>query len=119
MDPERTVVPAIRDALVAACPVVRSADPAADAIAGVVPSFVAFPASTQEASALLRAAAAFDLAVVPRGAGTGTGWGPPPSACDLIIDLQAMDQVTEHAAGDLVVRVQAGAALRDPASVPA
>ncbi len=110
MDTERTVVPAIRDALVAA-------DPAADAIAGVVPSFVAFPASTQEASALLRAAAAFDLAVVPRGAGTGTGWGPPPSACDLIIDLQAMDQVTEHAAGDLVVRVQAGATIRHLASV--
>jgi glycolate oxidase FAD binding subunit len=117
MDTERTVVPAIRDALVAACPVVRSADPAADAIAGVVPGFVAFPASTEEASALLRAAAAFDLAVVPRGAGTGMGWGPPPSACDLIIDLQAMDQVIEHAAGDLVVRVQAGATIGHLASV--
>ena len=55
MDTERTVVPAIRDALVAACPVVRSADSGADAIAGVVPSFVAFPASTQEASEIGRA----------------------------------------------------------------
>jgi glycolate oxidase FAD binding subunit len=117
MDTERTVVPAIRDALVAACPVVRSADSAADAIAGVVPSFVAFPASTEEASALLRAAAAFDLAVVPRGAGTGLGWGTPPSACDLVIDLQAMDQVLEHAAGDLVARVQAGATIGHLASV--
>ncbi len=117
MDTERTVVPAIRDALVAACPVVRAASPEADAIAGVVPSFVAFPASTQEASALLRAAAAFDLAVVPRGAGTGLGWGPPPSACDLVIDLQAMDQVIEHAAGDLVARVQAGATIGHLASV--
>src|SRR5580692_10073575 len=117
MDTERTVVPAIRDALVAACPVVRSADSAADAIAGVVASFVAFPASTQEASALLRAAAAFDLAVVPRGAGTGLGWGPPPSACDLVIDLSAMDQVIEHAAGDLVARVQAGATFGGVASV--
>ena len=111
MDTERTVVPAIRDALVAACPVVREASPEADAIAGVVPSFVAFPASTEEASALLRVAAAHDLAVVPRGAGTGLGWGAPPSACDLVIDLQAMDQVLEHAAGDLVVRVQAGATI--------
>ncbi|HEV2254108.1 MAG TPA: FAD-binding oxidoreductase [Streptosporangiaceae bacterium] len=117
MDTERTVVPAIRDALVAACPVVRSASPETDAISGVVPSFVAFPASTQEASALLRAAAAFDLAVVPRGAGTGLGWGPLPSACDLIIDLQAMDQVIEHAAGDLVARVQAGATIGHLASV--
>jgi len=117
MDTERTVVPAIRDALVAACPVVRSASPEADAIAGVVPSFVAFPASTEEASALLRAAAAHDLAVVPRGAGTGLGWGAPPSACDLVIDLQAMDQVLEHAAGDLVVRVQAGATIGHLATV--
>src|ERR1700685_4273408 len=117
MDTERTVVPAIRDALVAASPVVRSADSAADAIAGVVPSFVAFPASTEEASALLRAAAAFDLTVVPRGAGTGLGWGTPPSACDLVIDLQAMDQVLEHAAGDLVARAQAGVTMRHLASV--
>src|SRR6202451_4322035 len=117
MDTERTVVPAIRDALVAACPVVRSASPEADAIAGVVPSFVAFPASTEEASALLRAAAAFDLTVVPRGAGTGLGWGTPPSACDLVIDLQAMDQVLEHAAGDLVARAQAGVTMRHLASV--
>ena len=71
----------------------------------------------EEASALLRAAAAFDLAVVPRGAGTGLGWGPPPSACDLVIDLQAMDQVIEHAAGDLVARVQAGATIGHLASV--
>jgi glycolate oxidase FAD binding subunit len=111
MDTERAVVPAVRDALVAACPVVRSASPEADAIAGVVPSFVAFPASTEEASALLRAAAAFGLAVVPRGAGTGLAWGPPPTRCDLVIDLQAMDQVIEHAAGDLVARVQAGATI--------
>jgi glycolate oxidase FAD binding subunit len=117
MDTERTVVPAVRDALVAACPVVRTASADADGIAGVVPSFVAFPASTEEAAALLRAAAAFGLAVVPRGAGTGLGWGSGPSACDLIIDLQAMDQVLEHAAGDLVARVQAGATIGQLASV--
>ncbi len=117
MDTERTVVPAVRDALVAACPVVRAASAGADGIAGVVPSFVAFPASTEEAAALMRAAAAFGLAVVPRGAGTGLGWGAPPSACDLVIDLQAMDQVVEHAAGDLVARVQAGATIGQLASV--
>ena len=84
---------------------------------GVVPSFVAFPASTDEASALLRVAAAHDLSVVPRGAGTGLGWGLPPVSCDLVIDLQAMDQVIEHAAGDLVARVQAGATMGNLASV--
>jgi len=114
MDTERTVVPA---ALLAACPAVREADPAADAVAGVVPSFVASPASTEEASALLRAAAEYGLTVVPRGAGTGLGWGMPPSGCDLVVDMRRMDQVIEHAAGDLVARVQAGATMGYLASV--
>jgi glycolate oxidase FAD binding subunit len=117
VDTERTLAPAVRDALVAACPVVREGVPASDAVAGVVPSFVAFPASTEEASALLRAAAAHGLSVMPRGAGTGLGWGLPPSSVDLVIDMQAMDQVIEHAAGDLVARVQAGATMGNLASV--
>jgi glycolate oxidase FAD binding subunit len=117
MATERTMVAAVRDALVAACPVVREGVPFSDAIAGRVPSFVAFPASTDEASALLRAAVAHNLTVVPRGAGTGLGWGAPPESADLVIDLQAMDQIIEHAAGDLVARVQAGVTMGHLASV--
>jgi glycolate oxidase FAD binding subunit len=116
MDTERAVVPAVRSALTAACRAVRDAD-ASDAVAGRVPSFVAAPASTEEASALLRAAAAHELAVVPRGAGTGLGWGLPPDRCDLVVDMGSMDQVIEHAAGDLVARVQAGATIGHLASV--
>jgi len=114
MDTERSVVPA---ALSAACPAVREASPEADAVAGVAPSYVASPASTEEAAALLRAAAALGLTVVPRGAGTGLGWGQPPSSADLVVDLRLMDQVIEHAAGDLVARVQAGASMGYLASV--
>jgi len=103
-------------ALAAACGSVREAGPP-DAVAGVVPAFVASPASTEEAAALLRAAAGLGLTVVPRGAGTGLGWGAPPSSCDLVVDMTAMDQVIEHAAGDLVARVQAGATMGHLASV--
>jgi glycolate oxidase FAD binding subunit len=97
-------------ALSAACPDVREGEPG-DAIGGEVPSFVASPASTAEAAALLRAAAARDLAVVPRGAGSRLGWGIPPSRCDLVVDMLRMGSVIEHAAGDLVARVQAGARM--------
>src|SRR4029077_826102 len=110
MDTERTLVPAVRPALAAACPALADGT-AADAVAGVVPEFVASPSSTAEAAALLRAAAAAGLAVVPRGAGTGLTWGAPPSRCDLVVDLRSMDQILEHAAGDLVARVQAGATI--------
>ncbi len=117
MDTERAVVSQIRAALAAACPTARDADPASDAVAGLLPSFVASPASTDEASALLRAAAAHDLTVVPHGAGIGLGWGWPPSSCDLVVDMSSMGQVIEHAAGDLVARVQAGTTIGQLAAV--
>jgi glycolate oxidase FAD binding subunit len=116
MTAERTLVPQIKSALSAVCPSLRDGA-SADAVGGRTPAFVGSPASTAEASALLRAAASAGLAVVPRGAGTGLGWGLPPSACDLVVDMTAMDQVIEHAAGDLVVRVQAGATMEQLASV--
>jgi glycolate oxidase FAD binding subunit len=97
-------------ALAAACPATRPAQPG-DAVAGVMPRFAASPATIAEASELLRAAAAHDLAVVPRGGSSKLGWGAPPRRVDLIVDTSGLDRVVEHAAGDLVVRVQAGVTL--------
>jgi glycolate oxidase FAD binding subunit len=102
--------------LTAACQSVRPAGPG-DTVAGVRPSFVAAPAGTAEASALLRAATALDLAVVPRGTGTRLHWGTPPARCDLVIEMTLMDRVIEHAAGDLVATVQAGVSLERLAKV--
>jgi glycolate dehydrogenase FAD-binding subunit len=93
MTSERTVVP---PALTAACAVAADGD-----------VLVASPASTPEASALLRAAAAAGLTVAPRGA--GLGWVRAPA--DLVVDTRRMDRVVEHAAGDLVATVQAGALM--------
>jgi len=84
-----------------------------DQIAGVQARFVAAPASTEEASALLRAASGLGLTVVPRGTGRRQHWGNPPASCDLIVDTRHLDKVIEHATGDLIVTVQAGVQLRD------
>jgi glycolate oxidase FAD binding subunit len=100
----------IPEQITAACQAVRPAR-SDDAVAGVQPLMVATPASTEEASALLRAAAGLGLAVVPRGAGTRLNWGNPPERCDLVIETTLLDRVIEHAAGDLVVTVQAGLTL--------
>jgi len=97
-------------ALAAACPAARPAGPG-DAVDGVMPRFAASPATVAEAGALLAAAAAADLAVVARGGGSKLGWGAPPRRCDLVVDTTALDQVVEHAAGDLVARVQAGVSV--------
>ncbi len=97
--------------LAAACPAARPAEPG-DAVAGVVPRYAASPASVAEASAVLRAAAGHDLAVVARGGGSRLDWGAPPQRCDLVVDMRLMDRVLEHAAGDLVARVQAGVGVQ-------
>lgn len=66
---------------------------------------------------MLRDAAAQGLTVLPRGGGSRLNWGNPVTACDLIVDTTRMDRVIEHAAGDLVARVQAGARMGAVASV--
>jgi glycolate oxidase FAD binding subunit len=98
--------------LAAACPKVRVAGPV-DVVAGMPARLVAEPASTAEAAALLRAAAQLRLTVVARGAGTRLDWGLPPRACDLIVDTRRLNAIIEHAAGDLVVRAEAGVRLDD------
>ena len=82
----------------------------------IVPAFVASPSSTDEAAAVMRAAAEHELAVVVRGAGGRLGWGVPPSRCDLLVDMSLMSSVVEHSSGDLVARLQAGARMGDVAA---
>ena len=89
------------------CAAVRPGTPA-DAVGGVQPRIVGAPASTSEASTLLRAASELGLAVVPRGSGSRLHWGHPPERCDLVVDTTGLDEVVEHASGDLVASVQAG-----------
>jgi glycolate oxidase FAD binding subunit len=93
-----------------ACDQVRLAD-AADAVAGVQPRLVAAPASTAQASAVLKAATELGLAVIPRGTGSRIGWGAPPERADLIIETTRLNRVIEHEAGDLVASVEAGITL--------
>ena len=102
--------------LARACRAVRPGGPR-DAVGGLTPPWVASPADAGEASALLAAATEHELAVVPRGSGTSVSWGVPPSRLDLVIDTLRLDRVIEHAAGDLVVRAQAGVTMDQLAGV--
>ncbi|HEX7744141.1 MAG TPA: FAD-binding oxidoreductase, partial [Micromonosporaceae bacterium] len=73
----------------------------------------AAPASTEEAAAILCAAAEHELAVVITGGMTKQDWGSPPRRLDLIVDTQRLTGVVEHAAGDLIAVVRAGTPLRE------
>jgi glycolate oxidase FAD binding subunit len=88
-----------------------------DVVGGRQARYVAAPGSAAEAAALLATAAELGLTVVPRGAGSRLDWAAAPGSCDLIVDTRRLDQVIEHAAGDLVVTVQAGVRLDDLADV--
>jgi len=67
------------------------------------------PATVDELAAVLRDPDAG--AVCVRGGGTKRHWGAPPSACDVILETGRLDRVVDHAAGDMVVEVEAGVRL--------
>jgi glycolate oxidase FAD binding subunit len=85
----------------------------ADAVDGMPVRWVARPGSTEQTAAVMRVAAAHDLAAVVRGSGTKLSWGNRPDRVDLVLDTTRMDAVVEHAAGDLIVVVGAGRRLDD------
>jgi glycolate oxidase FAD binding subunit len=100
----------VAKALAATGVTIRDGGPG-DEVAGLRARWVALPESVEEIAAVMRAAAEYDLAVVPVGGGTKLHWGRPPERCDLLVDTCCLNQVLEHEAGDLVVRVQAGVTM--------
>ncbi len=103
-------------ALGKACADVREAAPE-EGVLGVAPRFVAAPATVEEAAAVMKAAAGHGLSVIPRGGETRLDWGCPPASCDLLLDTVRLDRVVEHAAGDLIVKVEAGLPMERLAEV--
>lgn len=95
--------------LSAACAVREATD--ADLVDGVAPQVVARPTCAEETSAVLRAAHAAGLAVVVRGHGTKLAWGAPPQRLDVVLDTTGLDELVEHARGDLVATAGAGMPL--------
>ncbi|HET6818569.1 MAG TPA: FAD-binding oxidoreductase [Mycobacteriales bacterium] len=68
------------------------------------------PRSVEELSTALRDSSG---TVRARGGGTKWSWGASTPNPDMLLDLTAMNDVVEHASGDLVVTVQAGTSLTD------
>ena len=100
-----------REALLRACEgrLAEGADD--DAVLGMAPRWVASPADTAQVSAVMAAATAQGLAVVPRGAGSKLRWGNPPRRLDVVLDTTRLDTLVEHAAGDLILVTGAGRPL--------
>ncbi|MFN0073298.1 MAG: FAD-binding oxidoreductase [Chloroflexota bacterium] len=82
-----------------------------DAIDGVQPAAVVAPADEREVAAVLAWCTDQDLRVSPRGGGTKSGWGNPPRAVDVVLSLERLNALIEHAAGDMTATVQAGMSM--------
>ena len=108
----RTLDQTAYDALSSACADVRDATDT-NHVDTVRPGLVARPTDVQQVAEVLRAATSHRLSVVPRGRGTKMSWGTPPTSADVLLDVSALDQVIDHAAGDLIVSAQAGTPLAD------
>ncbi len=71
---------------------------AADDVAGRQARWVAVPGDPERAADVLRLAAAHDLTVVPRGAGTKIDWGAAPDHVDIMLDTGRLAGIG-HVAG--------------------
>ena len=69
---------------------------------------VAFPRSTDDLVACVRAAAAHDLAVVPRGSGTGLTGASTPVGDPLVVVTSKMDRILEIRPEDRLAWVEPG-----------
>lgn len=86
---------------------------AGDVIGSHAPPVVVEPSSADEVAEALRLASERGLAVAIRGAGARLDWGCPLERCDLVLSTRRLNRVVEHAAGDMIITVEAGVLLAD------
>ncbi|WBB73388.1 FAD-binding oxidoreductase [Micromonospora sp. WMMD1128] len=92
-------------------PFARFAGPA-DEVAGRTARWVAVPGGPRAAAEVLRLAAAHDLTVVPRGAGTKIDWGAAPAQVDIMLDTGRLAGVWHEPRAAAVAEIGAGTPLR-------
>ncbi|MBA3946371.1 MAG: FAD-binding oxidoreductase [Herpetosiphonaceae bacterium] len=85
-----------------------SATSSDDMVDGLQPQLIVEPGDVDELSAVLRWANDAGVHVLPRGGGTKQGWGNAPHGGELILSTRRLNQVLEHAWGDMTASAQAG-----------
>ena len=85
----------------------------------VLPTAVVQPGSTEEVSAVLALAYENDVAIVPRGSGTGLSGGAVPAEGSAVVQLSRMDRILEIDPVNLTALVEPGVITADLAAAVA
>jgi glycolate oxidase FAD binding subunit len=93
-------------------------EPIKGAVAGAiavdtVPECIAYPQTPEELAEVVACAHQHQWRLLPCGHGSKLDWGRLVSGADLIISTEKLNQLIEHAEGDLTVTLQAGVAFAD------
>ncbi|MBE9155577.1 FAD-binding oxidoreductase [Nodosilinea sp. LEGE 06152] len=86
---------------------------ALDLPAPLTPEAVVCPATEAELAAVMACANKHRWRVIPCGSGSKLAWGGVGSGVDLIVSTARLNQVIDHAVGDMTLTAQAGAKLAD------
>ncbi|GAA4565828.1 FAD-binding oxidoreductase [Micromonospora coerulea] len=92
-------------------PFARFAGPA-DEVAGRTARWVAVPGGPHAAAEVLRLAAAHQLTVVARGAGTKIDWGAAPAQVDIMLDTGRLAGIWHEPQGSPLAEIGAGTPIR-------
>jgi glycolate oxidase FAD binding subunit len=76
-----------------------------------LPKGMVYPQSLEELAATTQIASAQHWRMIPCGNGTKLNWGGMVKSADLLISMQRLNRLIDHAAGDLTVTVEAGMTL--------
>ena len=80
---------------------------------GTTPSYIVYPHTQAELAGVMACAYRNEWRVLPCGSGTKLGWGFPSSDVQLVVSTERLNQVVQHAVGDLTVTVESGTKFAD------
>ncbi|MEA5448000.1 FAD-binding oxidoreductase [Leptolyngbya sp. CCNP1308] len=83
----------------------------------LTPQAVVYPTTEVELSAVMACADENSWRVIPCGSGSKLSWGGVGAGVDLIVSTARLNQVIDHAVGDMTLTAQAGVKLADLAPV--
>ncbi|RCJ22201.1 glycolate oxidase [Nostoc sp. ATCC 43529] len=80
---------------------------------GNFPSCIVYPRTQEQLAAVLATAYTNNWRVLPCGSGSKLSWGGLAKGIDIVVSTERINQLIEHAVGDLTVTVEAGMKFSD------